>query len=226
METKLDRRRLLRTAGGASLAAAFGARALDLLAGDAEAADASSTCLLTPEATEGPFWVEDALRRRNVTEGRPGAQLVIRFTVLDARSCRPIRNADVEIWHCDARGAYSGVAGATTRFLRGVQRSNAAGLAEFLTIFPGWYPGRTPHIHTKVWVGGDEVHTGQIFFDEKLTATVYRQPPYAARGRYDTPHARDLIYRQAGGSRAELKLKRRPAGLPGYVGTIAVGVVR
>ena len=84
--------------------------------------------------------------------------------------------------------------GATTRFLRGHQRSNAAGKAEFLTIFPGWYRGRTPHIHMKVHVGGDEVHTGQVFFNEKVTAAVYTQAPYRSRGQYDTPHSRDMIY--------------------------------
>ena len=150
---------------------------------------------------------------------------MIRFTVLNAKTCKPIRNADVEIWHCDAFGNYSGVNGATTRFLRGHQRSNALGKAEFLTIFPGWYPGRTPHIHMKVSVGGNEVHTGQVFFNEKVTTAVYKQAPYRSRGQYDTPHASDGIYSQAGGSRAELKLTRRTGGLRGYVGTIAIGVV-
>ena len=225
METRLDRRTVLTTVGGAGLAAAFGSKALALLGEDALAADAASTCLLTPEATEGPYWVDYATSRRNVTEGRPGTPLVIRFTVLNARSCKIIRNADVEIWHCDALGEYSGVNGASTRFLRGHQRSNAKGVAEFLTVFPGWYRGRTPHIHMKVSVGGNEVHTGQIFFNETITRTVYRQAPYASRGQYDTPHAQDMIYQQAGGSKAELKLKRRTGGLKGYVGTIAIGVV-
>jgi protocatechuate 3,4-dioxygenase beta subunit len=222
MQHELTRRDVLKSAGGAGLAAVFGARALEFLGEDAEAA---TTCLLTPEVTEGPYWVENRLTRRNITEGKAGLPLAIRFTVLNARTCRPIRNADVEIWHCDALGNYSAVDSATTRFLRGHQRSNAAGKAEFLTIFPGWYRGRTPHIHMKVYVGGDTVHTGQVFFNERITATVYKQAPYASRGRYDTPHARDGIYRQAGGSTAELKLTRRTGGLKGYLGTIAIGVV-
>src|SRR5918994_1398108 len=112
-----------------------------------------------------------------------------------------------------ALGNYSAVNGAPSRFLRGHQRSNALGKAEFLTVFPGWYRGRTPHIHMKVHVGGDEVHTGQIFFNETITAQVYKQAPYARRGRYDTPHSRDNIYEQAGGSNAQLKLARRTGGL-------------
>lgn len=222
MEDELNRRDVLKSIGGVSLAAVFGSRALHLLGDDAEAA---TTCLLTPEVTEGPYWVDHNLTRRNITEGKAGLPLVIRFTVLNARRCRPIRNADVEIWHCDAVGNYSAVNGATTRFLRGHQKSTAAGKAEFLTVFPGWYRGRTPHIHMKVNVGGDTVHTGQVFFNERITAAVYKQAPYARRGQYDTPHARDTIYRQAGGSIAELKLTRRTGGLKGYLGTIAVGVV-
>ncbi len=224
MHDELNRRDVLKTVGGAGLAAIFGARALQFLGDEAEAAT-NTTCLLTPEATEGPYWVDDALTRRNVTEGKAGMPLVIRFTVLNAKTCTPIKNADVEIWHCDALGNYSGVNGATTRFLRGHQKSNATGKAEFLTIFPGWYRGRTPHIHMKVGVGGNVVHTGQVFFNEKITTTVYKTGVYASRGLYDTPHASDNIYSQAGGSTAELKLTRRTGGLKGYVGTIAVGVV-
>jgi protocatechuate 3,4-dioxygenase beta subunit len=222
MHHELTRRDALASAGGAGLAAIFGARALGLLGEDAEAA---TTCLLAPETTEGPYWVENRLTRRNITEGKAGLPLAIRLTVLNARTCRPIPNADVEIWHCDALGNYSAVDGASSRFLRGHQRSNAAGKAEFLTIFPGWYRGRTPHIHMKVYVGGDTVHTGQVFFNERITASVYRQVPYSRRGKYDTPHASDMIYRQAGGSSAELKLTRRTSGRMGYLGTIAIGVV-
>jgi protocatechuate 3,4-dioxygenase beta subunit len=224
METELNRRDVLKTVGGVGLAAVFGARALQFLGEDAAAAT-TSTCLLTPEATEGPYWVDTALTRRDVTEGKAGLPVVIRFTVLNAKTCRSIKNADVEIWHCDAVGNYSGVDGATTRYLRGHQRSNGTGRAEFLSIFPGWYQGRTPHIHMKVSVGGNEVHTGQVFFNEKITTTVYEQAPYRARGQYDTPHASDGIYRQSGGSKAELKLTKRTGGLRGYLGTIAVGVV-
>ncbi len=222
MQNELNRRDVLKSVGGASLATVFGVRALGLLGEDAEAA---STCLLTPEATEGPYWVENSLTRRNITEGKPGLPLLIRCTVLNARTCKPIKNADLEIWHTDALGAYSAVNGATTRFMRGHQKTNVTGKAEFLTVFPGWYRGRTPHIHMKVAVGDSAVHTGQVFFNERITAAVYRQAPYAGRGQSDTPHSRDSIYEQAGGSTAELELTKRTGGLKGYVGTIAIGVV-
>lgn len=235
--TRIDRRTVLRTAGLAGLAAAFGPKALALLG--EEEASAATTCVLTPETTEGPYWVEDTMTRRDIREGKPGLPLQIRFTVVNAKTCKIIRGADVEIWHADAEGEYSGfdgassgggpqggggVAATSTRYLRGHQKSDASGKAEFLTVFPGWYPGRTPHIHMKVNVGGDTVHTGQVFFDEKITAAVYRQAPYRARGQADTPHSSDMIFDEAGGSRAQLKLGKRPGGAKGHLGTIVIGV--
>jgi protocatechuate 3,4-dioxygenase beta subunit len=235
--TPIDRRRALTSIGAVSLAAMFGPRVLTALGEDANAA---TTCLLTPEVTEGPYWIDGTLTRRNITEGKTGMPLQIVFTVVDARSCKPIRNANVEIWHCDATGEYSGYDKGTpgfgggggghadptssTRYLRGHQTSDAAGHAQFLTVFPGWYRGRTPHIHTKVHVGGNTVHTGQVFFNEQITAAVYRMSPYRRHGQADTPHTSDSIYAQAGGSRATLKLTRRPQGQRGYVGRIVVGV--
>jgi protocatechuate 3,4-dioxygenase beta subunit len=223
MQTELKRRDVLKAAGGAGLAAVFGAKAFQFLGDDAEAAT-TTTCLLTPEVTEGPYWVEENLTRRNITEGKAGLPLVIRFTILNAKTCTPIPNADVEIWHCDALGNYSAVNGATTRYLRGHQKAGATGKAEFLTIFPGWYRGRTPHIHMKVSVGGNAVHTGQVFFNEAIQASVYRSGVYRSRGEADTSHAQDMIYAQAGGSRAVVRLGRRPGGARGYLGKIMIGV--
>lgn len=80
------------------------------------------------------------------------------------------------------------------RFLRGHQRTNAAGLARFTTIWPGWYTGRTPHIHLKVRVGGNEVHTGQVFFPDATSARVYRGSRYGSRGSADTSNSDDSIY--------------------------------
>jgi protocatechuate 3,4-dioxygenase beta subunit len=233
---QMDRRGALKSFGAVGLAAVFGARALDALGEDAQAA---TTCILTPEVTAGPYWIDKTLTRRNITEGKRGMPLQIVFTVVNAKTCKPINGADVEIWHCDAGGEYSGFdSGASgspggggqqapatvTRYLRGHQKSDASGKAQFLTVFPGWYQGRTPHIHMKVHVGGTVVHTGQVFFNEKITAAVYRTAPYSSHGQADTPHGSDSIYAQAGGSSAVLKLGRRAKGLKGYVGRIVVGV--
>ena len=86
-----------------------------------------AACLLQPELTEGPYYLDVDMIRRDITEGRPGTPLGLTFTVLNASTCRPIRDATVELWHSDAGGVYSGVIGNTGRFLRGGQRSNSAG---------------------------------------------------------------------------------------------------
>jgi protocatechuate 3,4-dioxygenase beta subunit len=221
----LSRGDLIKAAGGAGLAVAFGSRVRDALGADAGTA---ATCVLTPEVTEGPYWIDTNMTRRDIRDGKGGLPLVLSFTVVSAKTCKPIPNADVELWHCDALGNYSGFengAHTNTRYLRGHQRSNAAGVATFLTVFPGWYPGRTPHIHMKVHIGQDRVvHTGQVFFNEAITAAVYRQAPYSSHGPYDTAHARDMIYAQAGGPRAVVSLAKRPANLRGYRGRIVIGV--
>ena len=211
---------------------ALGAREL-LDAPDAEAAGTGPaavaaglvTCVLAPEHTEGPYYVDGAQVRRNVTEGRPGAALTLRLTVLNVSSCKPIRNAAVEIWHCDAGGVYSGTSVQDTqseRFLRGVQRTDAKGLAIFRTIYPGWYQGRTVHIHAKVHVGGNVVHTGQLYFPESVTDAVYTRSPYRSRPDRDLRNADDSIYRN-GGKRSTLRLVKNGAA---YTGLITMGVHR
>jgi len=193
-------------------------------AGNGPAAVASGlvSCVLAPEQTEGPYYVDDAAIRRNVTEGKPGVALALRLTVVNVANCKPIKGAAVEIWHCDASGVYSGVQGDTGMFLRGVQRTDAKGMALFRTIYPGWYQGRTVHIHVKVHVGGDVVHTGQFFFPAAVSDAVARRAPYNRHGRPDTPNTTDAIFRN-GGSRSMLALTRRGTG---YVGSLAMGVRR
>jgi protocatechuate 3,4-dioxygenase beta subunit len=186
---------------------------------------AAVSCVLTPEQTEGPYYIGGEQLRRNITDGHPGAAMLLRATVVDATTCRPIKNAAVDVWHADAAGVYSGFgSGAASRtFMRGVQRTNARGLAEFRTVYPGWYQGRTVHIHVKVHVGGSVVHTGQLYFSDSLTDRVYGQPPYSSRPNRTTRNADDVIYRN-GGARSMVKVKRNAAGV--FVATITLGVRR
>jgi protocatechuate 3,4-dioxygenase beta subunit len=222
----MSRRASLASLGGlvAGAAGLAGLRAADEAgAGPAGVASGLITCVLAPEQTEGPYYVDDAAFRRNVTEGRPGAPLTLRLTVLNASSCKPIKGAAVEIWHCDAGGVYSATGvEADERFLRGIQRTDAKGLAIFRTLYPGWYQGRTVHIHTMVHVGGNVVHTGQLYFPDAVTDIVYRRSPYSARPNRTTRNAADSIYRN-GGKRSTLKLVRKGSA---YVGSIAMGVQR
>jgi protocatechuate 3,4-dioxygenase beta subunit len=139
--------------------------------------------------------------------------------VVDAESCEPVEGAAVDVWHCDAEGVYSGVAGDSGTFLRGVQMTGAEGVATFRTIFPGWYTGRAVHVHLKVALGMTDVHTGQLFFDQATIAAAYASDPYAARGTPDTSNKADGIFGQSGGTTVV-------AVTPGetYRGSVTLGV--
>jgi protocatechuate 3,4-dioxygenase beta subunit len=177
-------------------------------------------CVLAPEQTEGPYYIDDDLIRRDITDGKDGVPLELRLKVLRASSCEPIEKATVEVWHCDALGNYSGVNGQGGNFLRGGQRSAQNGGTTFRTIYPGWYQGRTTHIHVKVHVGTRELHTGQLYFEDFANAAAYKQSPYDSHGPPDTTNASDGIYRQ-GGQESTVALTRRGNG---YVGRLSLGV--
>jgi protocatechuate 3,4-dioxygenase beta subunit len=225
-DTRLTRRASLLKLGGllAGAGAVGGLEAAeDAGAGPAGVSSGLVSCVLAPEQTEGPFWLDDQKVRRDITEGKPGVPLTLRLTVVDVSSCRPIRRALVDVWHCDAAGAYSGVQGAgDATFLRGIQRADAKGVAVFTTVYPGWYPGRTVHIHVKVSLGGNVVHTGQLYFPDGVTDAVYRRAPYSSRPNRTTRNAADSIYRN-GGRRSTLKLTRSGSG---YIGSITMGLQR
>jgi protocatechuate 3,4-dioxygenase beta subunit len=183
---------------------------------------AAVSCVLAPEQTEGPYYIDDHLIRSNITEGKPGVPLELRLRILNASTCKPIRGATVEVWHCDASGDYSGFSTPSQKtYLRGGQRSNATGYVRFRTIYPGWYHGRTTHIHVKVHVGGRVVHTGQLYFRDATTASVYHtRSPYKARGQKDTANAADTIY-AGGGRQSMLRLTKHGTG---FVGRLELGV--
>lgn len=157
-------------------------------------------CVLAPEATEGPYYLNVDEVRSDITEGKPGTPLTLAITVVDATSCTPVKDAAVDVWHCDAGGVYSGVEGNHATFLRGTQVTGADGRVRFTTIYPGWYPGRAVHIHVKVHAGGDVVHTGQLYFPDGLTDVVFRRAPYDGRGPRDTRNEADGIFRDSGGA--------------------------
>ena len=180
------------------------------------------------EGTRHLSLVKDIQRhkvRRDVREGRPGTRLELATTVVDVSTCKPIRGAAVDIWHCDAGGVYSGFAQEGTEgetFMRGIQRTDRKGVARFTTIYPGWYSGRTVHIHVQVSAGGNVLHMGQLFFPERLTDAVFRRAPYNRRPNRDTRNAADSIFRN-GGARSMLKLTRQGSG---YIGRITMGISR
>lgn len=179
-----------------------------------ESTNASSlpACVVRPELTEGPLFVEEALNRSDIrldpsnNQMSDGAQLDLTFrvTTVGNGGCTPLEGVQVDVWHCDAQGIYSdtnqlGMNTVGQKFLRGYQITDANGIATFTTIYPGWYVGRAVHIHFKMRTGDGYDFTSQLFFDEALTSDVYKQPPYASRGEPAIKLAGDGIYRQSGG---------------------------
>jgi protocatechuate 3,4-dioxygenase beta subunit len=208
--------------GGVLALAGWKAASSDAAGGPAAVASGAVTCVLAPELTEGPYYIDGEKVRRNITEGRPGAPLTLRLAVVNASTCKPIKGASVDIWHADAGGIYSGFGGGSGNrtFMRGVQKTDAAGIATFQTVYPGWYQGRTVHIHVKVHVGGNVVHTGQLFFNDTVTDAVYRRTPYSRRPNRTTRNAADSIFVN-GGSKSIVRVRKQGTG---YAGAVTTGV--
>lgn len=216
----LTRREALALFGGAGLTALFAGTGLTRLAMAQTATPAATatsvpTCVVKPALTEGPYFVDGVLNRSDIrlkSDGtlKEGAQLKLKFRVSDvsAGTCSPLEGAQVDIWHCDADGAYSGVTdpgfdNSEEIWLRGYQVTDTSGVAEFVTIYPGWYSGRAVHIHFKIRTDPESdsgyEYTSQLFFDPELTEQVYSVEPYAEKGTPDTPNDSDGIYQGSEG---------------------------
>ncbi|MFD5404752.1 dioxygenase family protein [Streptomyces griseorubiginosus] len=293
----LTRRKVVVAGAGAAVAvgaagtlAASGAFASE----KSTAASASSTSTaaeacyrLTSETTEGPYYIDADKIRRDITEDKEGIPLTLQLKVIDSETCKPVANAAVDIWHCDALGIYSGYESLSTggggggaptdapsgtptdapsgtpsgtptgeppsgapsggtgggheeptddeRYLRGTWRTDKHGQVTFRTIFPGWYRGRTVHIHTKVHVdgtwtdsgyeGGHTCHTGQFFFDEESVLASAEVEPYSTSTTERTTLTEDTIYDQSGTTGGLLKLKYNKKNIAkGVIGSITMGV--
>ena len=209
----IGRRELLTLTGATILGAAVLPRAALAAAAPAAAGrllPGADVCRLTPESTAGPFYFDPKLVRADIAEGRRGVPLHLLLQVVD-RDCTPIERARVDVWHCDASGLYSNYAGqgddpahpVSTEgetFLRGTQVAGRDGIVRFRTIYPGWYPGRTTHIHFIVFTDARTRLTGQIFFPDALSSRIYETvAPYSERrAARDTLNGDDWIARRAG----------------------------
>ncbi|WP_327316296.1 intradiol ring-cleavage dioxygenase [Streptomyces sp. NBC_01235] len=264
-DTSITRRRALAVTGGtvaagglavAGYQSAFADTATDTEA-SASASDTStsSSCMtLMTSVTEGPYYLDGALVRKDITEGKSGVPLTLRLTVVDATDgCTPVSGAAVEIWHCDAWGYYSGYTtanpggsapaesedGSTANdntYLRGYQIANANGVVKFETIFPGWYTPRTCHIHLKVHTGGQKEdgtyeggkvnYTGQLFFPDDIAEEIFTREPYSQHSGSYTTLDNDMVYDGGGTSSGLLTLKAVHKADPskGYKGSITLGV--
>jgi protocatechuate 3,4-dioxygenase beta subunit len=255
-----------------------------------------AVCNTTPEQTVGPYYIAEELLRSDIREGKPGLPLALRFLVMDSRNCKPLPQAAVDVWHCDALGLYAGFAemnpvgmgpggpppqsGANwdhfpgpppgfdpqhpgnrpgppenmgppaamkptdeLTFLRGIQFTDATGRVAFATVFPGFYMGRTNHIHYKVRLGGKVVsrkgsgkqltymeghtsHVGQVFFPEEFTEKLMQTEPYKSHTIHRTTQAEDDIFHQQHGaeSLAELNLANADRPEAGYIAELIIAV--
>jgi len=203
----------------------------------AVAAMQGPSCVVRPEQTEGPYFVDERLNRSDIrsdpTDGRirPGTPLALTLAIsrLGAGDCQPLAGAQVDIWHCDALGVYSDVKdpGFNTigqKFFRGYQITDARGEAKFLTIYPGWYEGRTVHIHVKVrtapQAGRSFEFTSQMYFDDGLSNRVYADAPYATKGNRSARNEDDRIFRRGG----DQLMLAPTATADGYAATFAIGL--
>lgn len=163
-----------------------------------------------------------------VKDGVP-LRLVLRVGAMAGSSCSALAGAMVDIWHCDALGVYSDTRDPAQntlgqKFLRGYQVTDANGAVQFQTIYPGWYQGRTVHIHFKIRTAGagqqGREFTSQLYFDDRLSDQVFRQQPYASKGQNPVRNNADGIFR-SGGDR--LLLQPTPDG-QGFAATFDVGL--
>jgi protocatechuate 3,4-dioxygenase beta subunit len=198
---KFSRRQVLGGAAAAALLSSCGGTPMNGAEDDAgPRPDSGPMCTVYPQETQGPFYLNLNLLRTDITEGKPGVPLLLQLLV-QRSDCSPLAGVAVDVWQCDAGGVYSGypnqLGGVDTTgmtFLRGTQITGGDGRAAFTTIYPGWYPGRTTHIHFMVHPTASMVATSQLYFPEDVTAAVYALDPYAAHGPKDTPNTSDGVF--------------------------------
>ena len=163
-------------------------------------------CTVSPRETKGPFPTRTPAQmvQANIKSDRAGIALLINLTIVDKTNhCKPLPGAHVDIWHCDKDGNYSEYGNhpmqkndlTSAHFLRGRQTTDTTGLVSFLSVYPGWYQGRAPHIHIEVFdKTGNSLLVTQVAFPENISSKVYSSPLYANRGNPDTPNARDMVF--------------------------------
>lgn len=150
--------------------------------------------------------------------------LRLRLQIVEAAGCAPSARARIDVWHCDAAGAYSGYDGERTqgqRWLRGTQLADAEGVAEFRTLWPGWYEGRAPHIHVKAWLPDRRELASQLYFADALSDRIYAEGPYAGHAGRRLRNGDDFIFRQLGG---EAPLVQVAEASYGYAGAVVIAL--
>lgn len=231
----MNRRELLKGVGALGLGTLIPTACALSAEEKTEIMQSPSTCFLTPQATEGPYYFNPNLIRQDVTQDtttgliKTGLQLNLEISVINFE-CVPIPNVLVDIWHCDKDGVYSGYAGQPggistvgQTFLRGTQMTDASGKCSFKTIYPGWYQGRVTHIHFKVRLTSTTYVTSQFAFPDSTNTAVYQTPLYVAKGQNSLTNATDSIFRSANPENLVIALTAN-TGTGGYDGAFTIGI--
>ena len=200
-------------------------------------AQAASSCIAVAEQqTEGPYWVDEKLNRSDIRQdpntGAISAGVLLNLSInvhqINGSTCGPLTGAQVDLWHCDAAGLYSDEAANNTvgrKFLRGYQTSDDNGNVQFTTIYPGWYSGRTIHIHVRIrtYNGAQQLDqfVAQLFFDDSVTDQIFTQSPYNTRRTRDTLNTNDMVLTGTRGATLFVNLTKTSLG---YSATADVGV--
>jgi protocatechuate 3,4-dioxygenase beta subunit len=196
-------------------------------------------CVVQPEQTEGPYFVDKMLNRQDVRAdpvtqaAKPGLPLRLTFNVSRVTAdgkCAPLPGAQVDLWQCDAAGVYSGVNDphfntVGQHFLRGYQVTDAQGRVNFQTIYPGWYSRRAVHVHFKIRTtpAAEKGHefTSQLYFEEPFTDRVFARQPYSTRTGQRTKNEGDQIFQKQGGKQLILPVTENKNG---YAGTFSLAL--
>lgn len=191
-------------------------------------------CALTPALTVGPCYVPGPARR-DISEGLAGLPMRLSLRVVRANSCEPVANAVVDVWHASPAGNYSAFpaganscnrtdpSGGSASYFRGTQTTDANGRVDFDTVFPGWYGGRTVHVHYTVRVGGADALTSQLLFDDALTTSIMStHPDYRSRSLPDTTNDTDALTSGGRGGAFFLQTARMSDGALQAWRTIAI----
>ncbi|KMW71569.1 intradiol ring-cleavage dioxygenase [Photorhabdus luminescens subsp. luminescens] len=190
-------------------------------------------CTLAPEQISGPYFRNDKIVRRDITDSELGIPFLLKITVMDKKTCKPVESLFVDIWHCNSRGKYSGWSyispdiepnvdgiGSSNRtddknFLRGAQPSDKNGIVNFTTIYPGFYAGRATHIHIAIRKLSTDItdkehfaFVGQMYFPEEINAEVYKYDLYSKRRVIRTKNHEDKYFKEMNGHLSEIKVTK------------------
>lgn len=189
---------------------------------------------VTAAKTLGPCYFRDTTGE-DISLGYEGLPTQLCLRLIDA-NCNPLSGYKIEVWHCDVDGIYSGDTSNSTNassfnssfctgndsaalkstWYRGMLTTNANGRVNFKTCFPGWYQGRTIHVHFAI-VDSSNVRrlVSQFCFSDTLTDTIYTTHElYKHRGSQSTPlsSGKDSVFPSSGYETYQFRTRQNTDG--------------